>query len=133
VVGIIIVTHGKFGEELVRSAEMITGKQEYVSTASFMPGELTENLSKKIRFAFDELEDCEKILVFADIYGGSPFNCVMPILKERQFQCIAGVNLPLLVEAFLNRECMDATQLNEMCMSMYHQTIKDISGIIQCS
>lgn len=129
-VGIIVVTHGRFGEELVRSAEMIAGKQEFVSTATFMPGELTEELQSKIRAAFDDLGTCEKILVFADIYGGSPFNCLMPFLKERQFQCISGVNLPLLVEAFLNRDGVDEVQLNELCMSVGHSTIKDISGII---
>lgn len=37
---IIVGTHGHFGEELVKSAELITGKMEGVRTLSLLPGDV---------------------------------------------------------------------------------------------
>ena len=34
---IVIATHGRFGEEIVKSAEMITGKMENVQVLSLLP------------------------------------------------------------------------------------------------
>lgn len=38
-IGILIVTHGNFGLELLKSAELIIGKQENVKTISFNHGD----------------------------------------------------------------------------------------------
>ena len=35
---IFVCTHGKFGEELIKSAEMIAGKSENVYSFSLLPG-----------------------------------------------------------------------------------------------
>jgi len=43
------------------------------------------------------------VVVFSDIYGGSPSNLAAKLLKAGRVEGIAGVNLPMLVRAFTYR------------------------------
>lgn len=132
-VGIVIVTHGNFGVEILNSAEMIIGNQENVCAISFMPGESFEDLIGKVRIAIEEMKKNEGILVFVDIYGGSPFNSVLRLIDEYGLQCIAGLNLPILIEALLSRDCMDLEQLKDRCLTQCMESIKDINCVLKQS
>ena len=50
-------------------------------------------------------EDGKEILVLADLFGGTPFNTAMLEIKGKykNVEVIAGINLPLLIEATLLR------------------------------
>lgn len=56
-VAIIIGTHGNFSEELVRSSEMIFGKQSNVSYITFKQGEGLETLGSMSFSNVKELKD----------------------------------------------------------------------------
>ena len=47
-ISIIISTHGRFSEEVLKSAEMIFGKQEQVETVTFLPEESVARFRNKI-------------------------------------------------------------------------------------
>ncbi len=47
-IGILIVTHGNFGLELLKSAELIVGKQGNVETLSLNHGDNVEELYKDV-------------------------------------------------------------------------------------
>ena len=44
---IVLGTHGKFSEEILKSTEMILGEQENIATVTFLPGEGADDLIKK--------------------------------------------------------------------------------------
>ncbi|TCW32085.1 PTS system fructose-specific IIA component [Thermohydrogenium kirishiense] len=46
-IALIIGTHGKFSEELIKSSELIYGKQTNVASITFEAGESIENLISK--------------------------------------------------------------------------------------
>ncbi len=98
--GIIVSTHGSFGRELVKSTEMILGKQENLEVVEFLPGQGPDDLKKSYKSALENLSNCDEILFLVDLFGGSPFNHAADIVyKNDNYELVCGVNMPMLVEA----------------------------------
>ncbi len=103
-IALIIGTHGMFSNELVKSAEMIFGEQKNVGYVTFVPGEGTENLISKYNELINELDCTDGVLFMVDLFAGSPFNAASMIaMKNSNMEIVAGVNLPMLLEVFSNR------------------------------
>lgn len=103
-VSIIIGTHGRFSEEVLKSAEMIFGKQEQVETVTFLPGEGVEDLEIKYSNMLRKLEIQNEVLFMVDLFGGSPFNAASEIAAGKEnMDIITGINLPMLLSVFENR------------------------------
>ena len=107
-VGIIIATHGEFAAGIKQSSSMILGEQEKVESVVFMPNEGPEDLYRKLQEAINKLET-EEILFLVDLWGGSPFNQANRLLEEspETRAIVAGLNLPMLLEAYGEREETD--------------------------
>lgn len=109
-INILIVSHGDFGKELLRSSEMIIGKIQNVECISFNSGDKFTDLSKKVEESIKKAENND-LIVFTDMYGGSTFNAVDKMMKNNNFYHISGVNLPLFMDIALNK---DSYSMNEM-------------------
>ena len=107
-VGIIIATHGEFAAGIKQSSSMILGEQEKVESVVFMPNEGPDDLYRKLQEAINKLET-EEILFLVDLWGGSPFNQANRLLEEspETRAIVAGLNLPMLLEAYGEREETD--------------------------
>ncbi len=128
-IGILVVTHGDFGKGLLKSAELIVGKQNNTVALGLFHGDSIDDFREKIAKAIEKLDDGEGVLVFTDLYGGSPSNATAMNLREIpniKFECITGVNLPMVLEALTMRESFELSPLKEHCMEMAHQGIKDL-------
>ncbi|MFT8322465.1 MAG: PTS sugar transporter subunit IIA [Bacillus sp. (in: firmicutes)] len=107
-VAFIIATHGEFSREIIKSAEMIFGKQENVAFVTFSPGEGLEDLQTKYYKALQELDGSNGTLFMVDLFGGSPYNAAALIAADKEeMDVIAGVNLPMLIEGFDKRQRND--------------------------
>lgn len=104
---ILLVTHGRLGEELLATARMVCGDiGEGVSAFGFMPGEGPDALLEKI-CSYVRASSCG-CLVLSDIVGGSPFLMSARAYRELSGSCsmeiLSGVNLGMLLEALATRE-----------------------------
>ena len=90
---LVLVSHGRFCEELKASTEMIMGPQESIHTVALLPEEGPEDFTAKFEATVQGLED---YIVFADLLGGTPCNTV-----SRLIDLYAGMNLPMVIE-FIN-------------------------------
>lgn len=95
----IIVTHGDFGKELLKSVEMIVGKKNDAYAISMYPGDSPEDLRDRL---IKTMDGTAHVCVFTDIYGGTPFNVSVDVLQDRYFHLVTGVNMPMLLEYFMN-------------------------------
>lgn len=94
----IIVTHGKLGEELIRTARTILGDFEGCRAFS-NTGVSTQRLYDDIASSLDD----EPYLIFVDFLGGSCSHACLRVAADRpQTALLTGVNLPMLL-AFLNK------------------------------
>lgn len=126
-IGIIIATHGKFSEELLKSSEMIFGSQTNVATVTFKPGEGTENLVDKYNTLIDELDCNDGVLFMVDLFGGSPFNAAsMLALSHDKMEILTGVNLPMLLEVFASKDFSSLSELVTLAQNVGKDSIRQL-------
>ena len=92
---LVLVSHGRFCEELKKSAEMIMGPQETLSTVALLPEEGEADFLEKFEAITESLED---FVVFADLLGGTPCNILSKkIMQGASFDLYTGMNLPMVI------------------------------------
>lgn len=96
---ILILSHGKFCEEIIRSAEMIVGKNPNLYSVPLLEEDDHETYSDKILKRIDSFKE-EPFLIIVDIVGGTPFNCSMQLMKKYPICLITGLSLAMLLEAY---------------------------------
>ncbi|WP_294910493.1 PTS mannose transporter subunit IIAB [Tatumella sp. UBA2305] len=104
-IAIVIGTHGWAAEQLLKTSEMLLGEQGNVGWIDFVPGENADTLIEKYTARLTELDTSEGVLFLVDTWGGSPFNAASRMVVDKEnYEVIAGVNVPMLVETFMARD-----------------------------
>ncbi len=103
-VGLVVATHGRLGDELVATAEQIVGKLPRVATCSIQPGTSPQEIREQVERAIDSVEGGEGVIVLADLFGGTPCNQSLTLSRTHQLEVLTGVNLPMLLKAASLRE-----------------------------
>ncbi|WEV43251.1 PTS sugar transporter subunit IIA [Lactobacillus sp. ESL0684] len=108
--GILICTHGNSAKELLQSAEMICGTQKDCQTVKFEMGESLDQLQNDLKAKLDSLQG--PVLCLTDLKGGTPFNTLVKLIKDYpDMEIVTGVNIPMLLQLFINREQMPLEKL----------------------
>lgn len=97
---IVLATHGNFGKEIINSASMLVGDISKITSLSLMPGMSFEDFVNEERDTLTKNKD-EQILCFVDLFGGTPSNTMTALTREFQMNVITGLNLPMLIDAYL--------------------------------
>ena len=111
-INILLVTHGNFGKELLKSSELIIGPVENAESISFQQGDSFETLLNKVEESVARLSK-DDLIVFTDMYGGSPFNAVSRTMKNNNFYHITGINFPLFIDIAVNRDTYGLEEIAE--------------------
>lgn len=119
---IILATHGKFGVELVKSAEMIVGKTENVYNLSLVPGESFEEFTQAAKDLLDSLSG--PTFVFVDLFGGTPSNVMTALTRQYDHKVVTGVNLPAFIDLYLKTSMDSDADINNLA-SQVIKTIQD--------
>lgn len=117
-IGVIIVTHGELGQQLLKTSEDIVGQQKGVVNVTLLPEEGIDDLRAKINQAFKEVDAGEGVIILTDMIGGTPTNTSLSLAHSEHIEVITGVNLPMLLELFSYRQVMLLEALsNKVCLS----------------
>jgi PTS system mannose-specific IIA component len=106
-IGVLIITHGNLGSELIRAAELIKGKLEGVSHVSVDQKKGMEDLKKEIGQCIRKLDQGKGVLILTDLFGGTPSNISLSFLKEGKLEVVTGVNLPMILKLDEKRQEMN--------------------------
>ena len=98
IIGLVIVTHGRLADEFVAALEHVVGPQKMIETICIGPDDRMDNRRQDILDAVARADTGTGVIVLTDMFGGTPSNLAISILKEAKIEVIAGVNLPLLVK-----------------------------------
>ena len=122
----IVATHGRLGEELIRTAERIAGPQKrlmFVGNEGLSVDALAAVISEQV-------EGCEApggIVIMTDIPGGSPtLACRSLRLEGRRAWVVSGVNLPMIL-AFI--QCRDSMNPGEVAAAVAARGAKAIEVV----
>ena len=111
-VGIILASHGNFAEGILQSASMIFGEQENVKAVTLAPSEGPDDVKAKMQEAISSFDNQDEVLFLVDLWGGTPFNQANSLFEAHKdtWAIIAGMNLPMVIEAYAARLSMDSAQ-----------------------
>ena len=128
---ILIVTHGELASALKTSSKMFFGEvSDSLETIGLFPTDSPDSLQVKIKEKINEIDDGSGVLIFVDIFAGSPFNNVAIVLDElkedHKLQCFTGVNMPLLMEALASCQTMDIESLTDHLEKVSKDTIVNL-------
>ena len=117
-IGILIVSHGAFGESLIHSASHVLGKRplylrQLGVTVHDDPDAILPVAQDLIRF----LDQGSGVLLMTDLYGATPSNIASRLLARGRVEGITGVNLPMLIKALTHREEASLEQLAEKAIA----------------
>jgi PTS system mannose-specific IIA component len=108
-IGMILVTHGRLAEEFVHAMEHVVGTQSDVATVCIGPQDDMEARRKEIAQAIKKVDSGSGAVILTDLFGGTPSNLAISLMKRGKTEVIAGINLPMLIRLAGARKDMDLT------------------------
>jgi PTS system mannose-specific IIA component len=126
-IGIIVITHGRIGEELIAAAQHTFGcpplRLEAFAVSS---KDSAEQLEATLRTRIAALDEGDGVLLLTDIYGATPANVAARTVASGRVEMVGGVNLPMLLRA-LNYRTLPLQDLVNKALS------GGLSGIVCAS
>jgi PTS system mannose-specific IIA component len=105
-IGIVVVTHGALGTELIAVAEHVVGRQQHVISVSIGPEDDIERRREEIIARVKEVDSGAGVAILTDMFGGTPSNLSISVMVPGKIEVIAGVNVPMLIKLISVRSSM---------------------------
>ena len=109
-IGLVLVTHGRLAEEFVTAMVHVVGPQEGVLTVAIGPEDDMESRRDDIAAAIAGVDTGRGVIVLTDLFGGTPSNLAISLMKRGRVEVIAGMNLPMLIRLGSARKAMGVTE-----------------------
>jgi mannose PTS system EIIA component len=122
-IGGLIVMHGKLGEELLNVLTIILGETANIEAISIGWYDDVEESKKKIAASLKRVDQKSGVIIFTDMFGGTPSNLSFTFQKEGSVEIITGVNLPMLIK-FISLQ--RGTPLRDVAKKVIEQGRKNI-------
>ena len=106
-IGIIIVTHGNLALELKSAMEHILGIQKNIEIISIKPDDDLEIKKSSLEESIKKVDEENGVIILTDMFGGTPSNLAISLLKIGKVEIISGVNLPMLIKLIGLRDSND--------------------------
>lgn len=104
-IGILLITHGSFGEALVQNACHVLNKRPVqVNQLGVSAQDDPLDLLPLARLMLELVDNGDGVLVLTDIFGASPANLAIKLLEPGRVEGLTGVNLPMLLRALTYRD-----------------------------
>ncbi len=97
-IGMVLVTHGALALALRDAMEHVVGKQKALATVCIESDAEFEGQRTEIAARMAEVDSGDGVILLTDMFGGTPSNLAMSMLREKDVEVIGGVNLPMLVK-----------------------------------
>jgi PTS system mannose-specific IIA component len=103
-IGIVLVGHEHIASEMLAALEHVLGRQSLIRavdvSCDFPPETLRQRLDEDVR-------SCNAgagVLVLADMFGGTPCNVALAMMRSGDVEVVSGMNLPALIKAATLRQ-----------------------------
>ena len=106
-IGLVLVTHGRLASEFIVAMEHVVGPQQQIAGICIGPDDDMEERRSQIAEAIRAVDGGLGVIVLTDLFGGTPSNLAISLMKSDKIEVIAGVNLPMLIRLDGARKTMD--------------------------
>ena len=132
---IVVITHGNLAKALVETSKLIIGDECEIDTIGLFLGDNPEEFKTSVSNLIDKNLTEEGLLVFSDLYGGTPANSIMLKMNELKIpdklMCFVGVNLPILLEAISLSRFMKIDEVSTHIEDISAGSIRNITNLIK--
>ena len=129
-IGILIVSHGTFGEALMHSASHVLGRRpEQMRHVGVALHDDPDAVLSRVRELLLQVDTGDGVLVLTDMLGATPSNIATRLLEPGKVEGISGASLPMLIRALTYREEPLAAVL-EKAMSGGHEGVVHLTSDI---
>lgn len=116
-VGILIITHGDLGKDLINTAESMLGTIPLpIEEIPVHPAAHPDAVIRQARQAIKRIDQGDGVLILTDIFGSTPSNIACRLSDIPHTNIIAGLNLPMLIRV-LNYSQMNLENLTQKALS----------------
>jgi len=113
-IGMVLVAHEHVAEAMLAAVEHVLGPQALAAAMSVgADADIEADLSRNEQRLRELVRRCDAgdgVLVFADMFGGTPCNLALALLERGRVEVVSGFNLPMLIKAATLRQ--DLTDLS---------------------
>jgi PTS system mannose-specific IIA component len=106
-IGLVLVTHGRLASEFIVAMEHVVGPQQQIAGICIGPEDDMEERRSQIAEAIQAVDGGVGVIILTDLFGGTPSNLAISLMKSDKIEVIAGVNLPMLIRLDGARKTMD--------------------------
>jgi PTS system mannose-specific IIA component len=106
-IGLVLVTHGRLASEFIVAMEHVVGPQQQIEGICIGPDDDMEERRSQIADAIRAVDGGVGVIILTDLFGGTPSNLAISLMKSDKIEVIAGVNLPMLIRLDGARKTMD--------------------------
>ena len=135
---ILVVGHGGFATTLVETASMLTGSTGRATPVQFPVGTGVDELTAQVSAAIDGLvadagedADSARVLVLADVAGGSPARVALGEALAGRAEVVTGANLPMLIDALFGAETTAPAELARRVVASAQAGIRNLGSEIR--
>jgi len=127
-IGLVLVTHGNIGPELLTALNQIVGPQAQAQAIGIGADEDMDQCRERILTAIKEVNSGKGVVLLTDMFGGTPSNLAISMMPKTNALVLAGVNLPMLIKLASVRgthALLDAVKEAEAAGRKYIQLISE--------
>jgi len=109
-IGMVIVAHEHIGEAMLAAVDHVLGPQALVAALGIgadadIQSDLSEG-SERLHVLIKRCDAGDGVLLFADMFGGTPCNLALSCIEEGKVEVVSGFNLPMLIKAATLRQTL---------------------------
>jgi PTS system mannose-specific IIA component len=132
-IGALIVSHGNLAYELLNAARQIEADVAGMEAVPLAWSDSVDEAREKIAAALATIgRDRRGVIIFTDMFGGTPSNLSLSFLEEGRVEIVTGVNLPMIVKfAMLKEESTDVATLAHVISEKGAKAIRVASDLLR--
>ncbi len=96
--GIVLVSHGAIGAEMLSAVNQIVGLQTQAKAISIAPDDDMDICRQNILASIKEVNTGDGVVLLTDMFGGTPSNLALATMPKTNAVVLAGINLPALIK-----------------------------------
>ena len=103
-IGILLITHGTFGESLIQNVCHVLNKRPpLIGQFGVAAQDDPLDILPMAKLLLKEVDGGNGVLILTDILGATPSNLALKLLEPGHVEGVAGVNLPMLLRVLGSR------------------------------
>ncbi len=130
-IGALIVTHGNLAHELLNAARQIEADVSGIEAVSLEWNATVDTARETIAAALERVGHDRDVIIFTDMFGGTPSNISLSFLEKGHVEVVTGVNLPMVVKfAMVKQESKDLATVAHMITEKGSKAIRVASDLL---